>query len=154
MRIAYLAVAVLLAGCTAQQQQQTNTNLNNALAKLAAVSIADLNAAAADAAAHNDTLAVACYPVLANWVITLQQNHGQPVVPMGAFDAFQHARDIYKGFSTPGGALASIPNSVKLGCSALFLDAQGDVLGFINLLTRIASGTYVPPIPFTPIPVP
>src|SRR6185437_13569753 len=144
MRIAYLAVA-LLAGCTAQQQQQTNTNLNNALAKLAAINIADLNAAAADAAAHNDTLAVACYPVLANWVITLQQNHGQPVVPAGAFDAFQHARDIYKGLG--GAGLAAIPNSVKLGCAALFLDAQGDVLSFINMLTRIASGTYVPPLP-------
>jgi len=141
MRFAYLAL-LLLAGCTAQQQQ-TNANVNAALARLAAVSIADLNAAAADAAAHNDTLAVACYPVLANFVITLQQNPGHPAVPAGAFDAFQRARDIYKGIG--GGGLADIPNSVKLGCAALFLDAQGDVLSFINMLTRIASGTYVPP---------
>jgi hypothetical protein len=147
MRNAYLAL-VLLAGCTAQQQQ-TNTNVDAALARLAAVSIADLNAAAADAAAHNDTLAVACYPVLANFVITLQQNHGQPVVPAGAFDAFQHARDIYKGLN--GAGMSAIPDSVKLGCAALFLDAQGDVLSFINMLTRIASGTYVPPLP-VPLP--
>ena len=144
MRFAYLALA-LLAGCTAQQQQQANTNLNSALAHLAATSIADLNAAAADAAAHNDQPAMACYPPLANWIITLQQNHGQPLVPAGAFDAFQHARDIYKDFN--GSLRTAIPDSVMRGCSWLFLDAQGDVLSFVNLLTRIASGTYVPPLP-------
>jgi len=148
MRYAYL-LALALVGCTAQQQQASTNNIDAAFARLAAISIADLNAAAADAAEHNDTLAAACYPVLANFVITLQQNHGHPVVPSGAFDAFQRARDIYKGVGAAG--LAAIPNSVKLGCSALFLDAQGDLVSFVNLLVRIASGTYVPPI--VPLPL-
>src|SRR3569833_2878140 len=112
MRNAYLAL-VFLAGCTAQQQMQANTNMNAALARLAATSIADLNAAAADAAAHNDQPAMACYPPLINWVMTLQQTNGQPVVPAGAFDAFQHARDIYKDFN--GSARTAIPDTVMRG---------------------------------------
>jgi hypothetical protein len=141
---------LLLVACT--QQQQVNTDINTALAKLASVTISDLNAAAADAQAHGDVLAVACYPVLANWVISLQQQaHGQPLVPSGAFSAFQAGRDVYKNFSgAAGGGLAAVPNSVKLGCSALYLDAKGDVLSFITLLTRIASGTFVPPLPPLP----
>ena len=149
MRLIRFGFLFFLIACT--QQQQANTDINAALAKLASVTIADLNAAAADAQAHGDVLAVACYPALANWVMTLQQAHGgQSAVPVGAFDAFQHARDAYKGFTGASGGLAAVPNSVKLGCSALYLDAKGDVLSFIALLTRIASGTYVPPIPPLP----
>ena len=141
MRLAALA-CLLLAGCTAQ----SNANLNAQMAKLAAVTIADLNAAAADAGAHGDVLAAACYPPLANWVLTMQQQHGAPVsVPVGAFSAFQQTRDVVKGL-TSGGGMASIPNSVKLGCAALYLDAQGDVLGFVALLTAIATGRFVPPL--------
>jgi hypothetical protein len=137
MRLVLLA-CLLLAGCNAQPNA---ANLNAQLARLASVAINDLNVAAADAANHGDTLAAACYPALANWIITLQQSQGQITAPAGAFSAFQQTRDILKS-GMPG-----IPPSVKLGCAALYLDAQGDVLKFVTLLASISSGQFIPPLP-------
>jgi len=134
-------LVLLLAGCAAQ----SNASLNDSLAKLASVTIADLNAAAADAGAHGDVLAAACYPPLANWVMTMQEQHGAPIAaPAGAFSAFQQTRDVYKGLTA--GGLAAVPPTVKLGCSALYLDAMGDVTQFVSMLALIATGRYVPPI--------
>ena len=127
---------LLLASCTAQ----SNATLNSEIAKLAAVAVADLNAAAADASNHGDTLAAACYPALANWIITIQQQHGPVVAPAGAFSAFQQTRDILKG------GMGGIPPSVKLGCAALYLDAQGDALAFVTMLAGISTGRFTPPL--------
>ena len=131
------ACLLLLAGCTAQ----SNASLNASLAKLASVTIADLNAAAADAGQHGDVLAAVCYPPLANWVMTMQAQ--APITaPAGAFSAFQQTRDVYKGLTT--GGFAAVPNSVKLGCSALYLDAMGDVTQFVGMLALIATGRFAP----------
>ena len=135
MRAALLA-CLLLAGCSVPQ---SNANLNASLAKLAAVTIADLNAAAADAGSHGDVLAAACYPALANWVMTMQQQSGQPTAPVGAFSAFQASRDILKS------GMGGIPASIKLGCGGLYLDVQGDVMSFVALLARISAGGGVLP---------
>lgn len=127
---------LLLAGCTTQ----SNANLNAELAKLASVAITDLNAAAADAANHGDVLAAKCYPAMVDWIITIQQQHGPITAPAGAFSAFQQARDILKG------GMGGIPNTVKLNCAALYLDAQGDALTFVAFLAGISTGRFAPPL--------
>lgn len=132
-------IVLLLAGCA--QQQRLDADLD----KLAATSITDLNAATVAAQTQGDVLAAACYPALAGWITQLQQHRTAP--PIGVFSAFQQQRGIYKALSPMGGGVSGMPTSVKLGCAALYIDVKGDVVNFVSLLVRIASGTYVPPIP-------
>lgn len=73
----------------------------------------DLQAAEADAVAHNDRLAAPCYVALEAFVAALPSPGQRPV---GGFSAFQMARDLRHGVE--GG----MPVDVKMGCAALFID--------------------------------
>src|SRR5580693_6403063 len=97
-RLAPAVLALVLAGCgtnpagTASNPATgvTPATLQAAVQKLTA---ADLQAADADAKAHNDTVAGTCYEAL----IPLVQNQASLLpgaAPQGAVSAFQAARDI------------------------------------------------------------
>lgn len=117
MRIA-LATFLLfvLAACSSAQPSSTApqpASVQDALGKISQFTVADLQAADADAVAHNDAIAHACYPPLIKFVQSLQGPNGTVA---GAFSAFQAARDIRLGVQS------GLPVDLKLGCSALVQD--------------------------------
>ena len=83
------------------------------------VAIEDLDAAMADATAHNDAIAMACYPVLKKYV-QLGDTGKSKIV--GAFSAFQRARN----FSANIGG--GVPDDLRLGCAALVQDGRDFVI--------------------------
>jgi len=119
-----MAVALSLFTSCAQQQR-----IQSDLDKIAQFSMTDLQAAQADAMRHNDALAMACYPVLEQWVAQLNAERMAP--PVGAFSAFQAARDGVKGASS------GIPTYVKIGCAALFIDVRDDMVKLVGFLASI-----------------
>lgn len=82
--------------------------------------VKDLTAALADAQTSGDTLAANCYTAL----IPAVQNPGLSITPkgLGAFQAFQKARDINRL------ANAGVPDGLKIACGPLVLDAQTTIV--------------------------
>lgn len=91
--------------------------------KLEAASVADLEAAQADASAHGDTIAQTCYAGIETYVkanpITV------PAAPVGVASAFQTGRDAVKLGLTA--ASNGIPQPLELACGPLALDVQSDL---------------------------
>lgn len=137
------ALAVLsliaLAACSTAQTASTPpqpASLQDALGNISKFTVADLQAADADAVAHNDAIAHACYPVLAKFVQSLQ---GPTGTVAGAFSAFQAARDLRLGVQ------AGLPVDLRLGCSAL---VQDEVQLLIKLgLIGAGTATLAPVVP-------
>ncbi len=102
------------------------------VAGLAAFTVADLQAASADAKAQTppDVTAAQCYDFLASVVPTLQLPSGQQTV--GAFVAFQKARDLANGATATNGALKNL----NLACAPLVIDTQT----VINKLLLLGAG--------------
>lgn len=90
--------AAALAGCTAVQPDTPAAS--DPLAAFADFTIADLEAARADAAAHGEAIAAACYAALKDFVATVRERPGGTV--KGAFSAYQRVRDLHRGVE--GGA--------------------------------------------------
>lgn len=100
--------------------------------QLAAFTVADLLAASQDAKAQTppDTTASQCYDYLAAVIPTLKgPGAGQTV---GAFVAFQKARDLANGVTAANGALKSL----NLACAPLVIDTQT----VVNRLLVVGAG--------------
>jgi hypothetical protein len=121
-----LAIICMLAlsACAAGQTK------DNAVVSLASFAISDLQAAQADAEAHGDQIATACYPALITFVTQLQSS-AQQSSPAGTFSGFQRARDAVK--DTEGG----VPVYLRIGCAALVQDVTSDVAQFLGALASI-----------------
>jgi hypothetical protein len=145
-----LALLLLLAGCAAQQGPlpPLDQNIQDLLANLKAVSIADLNNAEAIAVANNDALMAPCYPALIQFV---QSFAGASGTVSGAFSAFEMTRVTRIGLS--GG----LPDYLKLGCAAgvvdeaQFITRLGAMLGAASVLGPIVP-VVVPPLAPAPPP--
>lgn len=118
--------AGLLAGCSSLPSISVTlpSDPNGAIQAVAAFTISDLQAADADAVAHNDTIAHACYPALIQFVASQQGGLGDLTV-RGAFGAFQRARDL------KGTIQAGVPNYLTLGCGPLYAQVHADLLLFL-----------------------
>ena len=102
------------------------------LAGFASFTVADLQAASADAHAANDPAhSWTCWDYLAANLPTLQLPAGQQTV--GAFLAFQKARDLANGAVSPNGLLAGL----NVACAATVIDTQTTV----NKLMLLGAGT-------------
>lgn len=112
----------LLAGC-ATYKGGAGPGPFGDITKLA---VTDLQAALADATAHNDLPAMQCYPVLIQVVQSLPTTSPLKEV-YGPVSAFQAARDLSKAIQANVGRSALV-QTVNLGCAALFNDVQGDIL--------------------------
>ena len=137
-------VAVLLLGaCTITPPPAATGDVQADLAALGRFTVADLQAAQADAIAHNDVIAAACYPALIQFVSGLPAVGGTVA---GAFSAFQQARDLHKGVS------AGLPDYLRLGCAALVQDEKQMILKLaaIGAGAAATSGASVM-VPFIPI---
>lgn len=119
MRNLTATVALLaLVGCASQSPAQSSAPapaLSDQLQKIAAFTLADLAAADADAVAHGDVIAHACYPALEKFVSGLPSPTGTVA---GAFAAFQKARDLGNQ------AQAGVPSYLTIGCAPMVVDTQ------------------------------
>ena len=118
MKTVLLLALLILSGCaTSSVLQQLQADPNADLATVIRnVTVTDLDAALADATAHNDTLALACYPVLKKYVTS--NPIGQNDIK-GPISGFQRARDVSKGIGNSG-----VPDDLRLGCAALVQDVR------------------------------
>ncbi|MGH7092725.1 MAG: hypothetical protein ACREFB_04235 [Stellaceae bacterium] len=106
--------------------------------------VADLQAADADAKAHHDALAATCYEALMP-VVQAQPNLIPGTAPKGLFTAFQQGRD---GVN----AIQAVPSALKglnVACGPLVLDAQQTVLA-LGLKIAPAALPALPPLPALP----
>lgn len=118
-----IGFTVLLTGCVS-----TGSLTSGPLGDITKLATSDIQAALADATAHNDTAAMQCYPVLLQVVASLP-SQVPSTVPAGVVSAFQKARDLSKAVQSQTAAgQGSVVQAVNLGCAALFNDVQGDVL--------------------------
>lgn len=131
----YIPVAaLLLAGCVNATAPTTTatTAPQTGLQQLASFTIADLQEASADAKAQTppDVTASQCYDFLLT-VLPSIQTGGAPAT-VGAFFAFQKARDIATGVTSSSGVLKSL----NLACAPLVIDTQVTV----NNLALLGAG--------------
>jgi Prokaryotic membrane lipoprotein lipid attachment site len=117
------------------------------LAQLAAFTLADLQAADADAKAQTppDVTASQCYDFLIAVIPTIQLPNGAQTV--GAVMAFQRLRDINNGIGASGG----IMKSLNLACAPLVIDTQTTVNRLVAIGGGVAAGASVG-LPLLPLP--
>ena len=129
MKLHILAVAAVLglSACASSGTTPTNpvSQFNQALAQIGTFTIADLQAADAEAVAANDVEAHACFPALVQFVQSFPVANGTQTIS-GAFSAFEAAR--ITRIQVQGAVSAGVPTYLKMGCSALVLDEQTFVL--------------------------
>ena len=77
--------------------------------------VADLQAADADAVANNDTIAHMCYPAMETFIMSVTGSTNTTTV-LGAVSAFQKARDLANHIT------AGLPVSLKVACAPLLVD--------------------------------
>jgi hypothetical protein len=99
---------------------------------------ADAKAALADADAHQDKIASACYGAIADLTTAKLQAHGAP--GGGLLLAFQKLRDLNKLSSSPQGT------QLIIGCAPLVQDAQVNMLQFFTSIGAavLLKGVLVP----------
>ncbi len=132
------AMLALLAACAAPTTSPTaDAPGATPLAQLADFAVSDLEAADADAQAHGDEIAHACYPALIRFVQAAPT--GQQTV-LGAFSAFQKTRDLAKGVRR------GVPDYLVLGCAPLVADIKGDAAALVGTLAALVgrAGMLVP----------
>lgn len=131
-----IGFALALAGCTTTAPPPAGAPVasSDSLSGLAKFTVADLQAASADAHAQTppDETAFRCYDFLITAIPTLTPSSSGNTV--GAFVAFQKLRDLHNGVSSAGGALKSL----TLACAPLVIDTQT----VVNKLLLLGAGTF------------
>ena len=110
--------------------------LANPLAILQQVSVADLQAALADATAKNDATSIPCWTAL---LAAAQEQQTTPTLPVGVFSAIQQARDLKvaaASITAPNGPLAQL----NIACAPLLMDINNTLL-VLGISTGIVVGT-------------
>lgn len=132
--------------------------LANPLVILQQFSVADLQAALADAQAKNDTTTIPCWT---NLLAAAQEQQTTPSLPVGVFSAIQQARDLKNlaaSVTAPNGPLAQL----NIACAPLLMDINNTLL-VLGISTGIVVGTgglSLPALPgllpllLTPKPIP
>jgi hypothetical protein len=106
------------------------------------LTVADLQAADADAKAHGDTVASTCYEALIP-VVQSQASLLPASSPQGVVSAFQAARDIANGVQSVPGVLKGL----NVPCAPLVLDAEQTL---IQLRLQIAPAALPVKLPALP----
>jgi hypothetical protein len=121
--LAIIGICLSTVACATTGAPAADPSLGDALAKLSATTVIDLDAADAIAVAKGDVVAHACYPVLKTWFVA-QLGTATPTLGQvkGVFSAFELARTTRMGVES--GVNTGIPVTVKLGCAALLQDER------------------------------
>lgn len=133
-RIIAAMVALMALGACAQKPSATSTTAapSDPISVLSSFTVADLQAASVDAHANNDPAhSWTCWDYLAAQVSALKPAGTMPTV--GAFLAFQKARDLANGVQSANGALAGL----NVACAPVVIDTQST----LNKLALLAAGT-------------
>ena len=135
-----LAVALGLSACSTAP---STTGIANPVQTLAQFTVTDLQAASADAHASNDVAAYQCYDYLAKVVPTIQPT--APAGTVGAFLAFQKARDLANGLNRANAGLSQL----NLACAPLVIDAQTTInkLALLGVGAASTGGVLLPLAP-------
>lgn len=123
MRLVALGLALALTGCSSAGLLGPRSPFGD----ITQLTVTDLEAALADATAHDDKPAMMCYPVLIGVVKSLP-SQVPSLEAKGIVSAFQSARDLAKKAQSFSGANDPLIQAVNLGCAALYNDAKGDIL--------------------------
>lgn len=115
-RLLALLAILALASC-AGTKAQTVASSQTPLEQLAQFTVADLQAALADANSAQDVAASQCYSYLIKVIPTIQARQSQGTV--GAFLAFQKARDLTHGINNANGQLVQL----NIACAPLVVDS-------------------------------
>lgn len=121
LMIATVILAVSLSACTTPG---STDSVQSDVQAISQFTVADLQAADADAVATNDVLAHQCYPTLIKFIQSLPSSTSSTTV-VGAFSAFQKARDLRNV------AAGGIPDYLLVGCGPLYAQVHGDLLTFL-----------------------
>lgn len=141
-----LGACLALAACAAPTPP-TTAKAADPVTALGSFTLADLQAASADAHAHNDQAAYQCYDYLITVLPSLQVPSG-PLPTVGAFVAFQKGRDVANDL---GGAQSGL-KSLNLACAPLVIDTQTilNKLALIGVGGAAAGGAVAPLVPLVP----
>lgn len=137
------ALALALAACGGPLVPPSPGPNPNPIQSLAAFTLADLQAASADAHAQNppDQTAYQCYDFLIAVIPTIQIPGGNKNV--GAVLLFQQGRDLANGVTAANGALKNL----NLACAPLVIDTQTTLNKLLLLgAGAAATGGAVAPI--------
>lgn len=147
--LALILLPVMLFGCSAAVQQQIvddqtkiNTDLNNALLAISKVAVPDLQAAAADATAHNDPEAAMCWNGLIPIAQSLGSGGANPTIPQikGGASLFQAVRDLIRGGAGASAGTPIILKQINMACGPLYVSARGDVIKILVMVGAISAG--------------
>jgi hypothetical protein len=131
-----VGLAVALSGCASTAQvaapaavASSNFTIGGGdpIQQVATFTVADLQAADADAVSHNDKIAHTCYPALIQFVQSVQGSTSGTTV-IGAISAFQRARDVRNG------VVSGVPDYLTIGCGPLYAQVHGDLLSALAQL--------------------
>lgn len=132
MSLKSIAIAValagpILAGCTSTLTLPTisASDPEGSIKNIENFTVADLQAADADAVTNGDNIAHTCYPALIQFVQGLP-SHDPNTTVKGAFYAFQRGRDLRNVVAR------GIPDYVTIGCGPLYAQVHGDLLKFLG----------------------
>lgn len=131
--LATLFFAVFLTGCSALGIGDAEVSLFDVREKLGSVLQADLDAAIADAEAHNDTIAATCYKGIKDYLA----RQASPAVDApqggGIISLYQRGRNVNQAKNQQP------PPELKMACSALVVDGQ-QFLAKMALMATPAGG--------------
>lgn len=145
-----LCAAALLSACAGQVSVQPPVTVTapaaaplktDPISVLSSFTVADLQAASVDAHANNDPAqSWTCWDYLAKQVAAIKPPSGQANV--GAFLAFQKARDLANGVQSANGALAGL----NVACAAVVIDVNVTLakLGLMASGTAATGGALAP----------
>ncbi len=155
--LVFVLLAFVLASCASVAPITAKSDpVPGAITKLSKLANAttDLQAAAADATAHNDPVAAQCWngliPVVAEIKAILNPPAAAPtpLTPaIGVFSSFQQLRDVKTAVNAEvrnllalnaSGQLAKIRQEINLACGALFVDVNASIVDPLGLASGVA----------------
>jgi hypothetical protein len=131
------ALVLALAGCVGTNSAGTVTAIDLP-PHLAAITLADLDAADADAKAHGDGVAAMCYEALIPLIGAAQA----PAAPVGLVSGFQELRDGVNG----GLAARGLLKQLEVPCGPLAADVN---LTLVALVAKFAGAAVPGAAPFS-----
>lgn len=158
MRYLIALLALMLAGCYSAPAYKSDPT-PGVMTKLAKMpkkdATSDLQAAAADALAHNDPVAAQCWNGLIPVVAEIQAILNPPAPPpapavpaaKGVFSGFQQIRDAKAAVDlelknllalNASGKLAKIRQEINLACGALWVDVNASIVDPLGLVSGVA----------------
>lgn len=144
-------VSLALAGCASGPALTGNASadlaanqasLTAALQNLSKFTVADLQAASADAKAHNDAEAAMCWDGLVPIVQSIGTGGALPAVPKiaGGASLFQAVRDLLQGGLGASAGTPVIVKQINMACGPLYVSARADIAKVLIMVGAAAAG--------------